>query len=58
MDTIACFLAVHARDLHRVPPAKLRAGADDAAAAPYRLNRRPAAVETVAGGRATGKTEP
>jgi len=56
MDTIACFLAVHARDLHRVPPAELRAGAD-AAAASERLNR-PAAVETVAGRRATVKTEP
>ena len=29
MDTIACFLAVHARDLHRVRPAELRTGADD-----------------------------
>ena len=58
MDTIACFLAVHARDLRRVSRADLRAGAEHAAAAQERLNRRPTAVETVAGRRTTRKTEP
>ena len=57
MDTIACFLAVHARDLRPVPQAELRAGAEHAAAAQERLDRRPNAVEMVAGRRATGKTE-